>query len=56
MLCTAAIEMGTAASPVLHDDRLYVVNDNTTDSFMVAFDKNTGEELWRVKRDERGQN
>lgn len=50
------IEMGTAASPVLHGDRLYVVNDNTTDSFMVAFDKASGEELWRVKRDERGQN
>ena len=47
---------GSAASPVLHDDRLYIVNDNTTHSFMVAIDTNTGEELWRVDRDERGQN
>ena len=47
---------GSAASPVLHDDRLYIVNDNTTRSFMVAIDTHTGEELWRVDRDERGQN
>ena len=47
---------GSAASPVLHDDRLYVVNDNTTHSFMVALDTRTGEEIWRVDREERGQN
>ena len=28
-----------AASPVLHKDRLYIVNDNTTQSFIAAFDK-----------------
>ena len=50
------IEMGTAASPVLHEDRVYVVNDNVTRSFMVALDKDTGDELWRVDRNERGQN
>ena len=47
---------GSAASPVLHVDCLYVVNDNATHSFMVAIDTNTGEEIWRVDRDERGQN
>ena len=50
------IELGTAASPALHGDRLYIVNDNTTASFMVALDKRTGEEIWRVERDERGNN
>ena len=50
------IELGTAASPALHGDRLYIVNDNTTASFMIALDKRTGEELWRVSRDERGHN
>ena len=35
---------------------MYLVNDNVVDSFMVALDKNTGEELWRVSRAERGQN
>jgi len=47
---------GSAASPTLHGDRLYIVNDNVTESFLVALDKNTGEELWRVSRPERGQN
>ena len=43
---------GTSASPILHKDRLYVVNDNDTRSFIAAFDKRTGRELWRVNRDE----
>ena len=47
---------GSAASPTLYGDRLYVVNDNVRQSFMVALDKNTGEEIWRVERPERGQN
>jgi outer membrane protein assembly factor BamB len=44
---------GTAASPVLYRDRLYVVNDNDEQSFLVALDKKTGEEVWRVDRDEK---
>ncbi|HUE87931.1 MAG TPA: PQQ-binding-like beta-propeller repeat protein [Vicinamibacterales bacterium] len=44
---------GTAASPVLHRDRLYIVNDNDTRSFLAAFDASTGREIWRVARDER---
>ena len=47
---------GSAASPVLHEDRLYIVNDNQTKSFLVAIDTNTGEEVWRVDREERGTN
>jgi len=50
------LEMGTAASPILHGDRVYIVNDNTTRSFVAAYDKDNGDELWRVDRDERGQN
>lgn len=45
-------EFGTAASPALHDGRLYIVNDNTTGSFLVAFDTTNGKELWRIVRDE----
>src|SRR3984893_5070806 len=48
------VELGTGASPVLYKDRIYVVNDNTTQSFLVAFDKRTGAEAWRVNREERG--
>lgn len=43
---------GTASSPALYKDRLIVVNDNATDSFIAAFNANTGAELWRVTRDE----
>ena len=41
---------GTGTSPVLHNDRLYIVNDNETTSFMVALDKTTGKQVWRVER------
>jgi outer membrane protein assembly factor BamB len=43
---------GTAASPVLHHDRIYIVNDNDEQSFLAAYDKRTGTEIWRVNRDE----
>jgi outer membrane protein assembly factor BamB len=44
---------GTAASPVLHADRLYYVNDNDQESYLLCLDASTGEELWRVPRDEK---
>lgn len=44
---------GTAASPVLHKDRIYIVNDNEEKSFLVALDKKTGKEIWRTDRDEK---
>jgi outer membrane protein assembly factor BamB len=43
---------GTASSPVVHGDRVIVVHDNATEAFMAAFDKRSGKELWRVKREE----
>jgi hypothetical protein len=43
---------GTAASPVLGDGKLFVVNDNEEKSFVMALDAATGRELWRVDRDE----
>ena len=43
---------GTASSPALHDDRIIIVNDNEGQSFIAAFDKRSGKELWRVDRDE----
>lgn len=44
---------GTAASPVLHGDRIFIVNDNEDQSFLVALDKRTGKEIWRINRDEK---
>ncbi len=43
---------GTAASPVLHRGRLYILNDNDQQSFLVALDAKTGKQVWRVARDE----
>jgi len=45
-------DMGTSASPVVYKDRVYIVHDNLTDSFMAAFDKQTGKTIWNIKRDE----
>src|SRR4029450_4356018 len=43
---------GTAASPVLHEDRVYIVKANADQSFLAALDKRTGAEIWRVSRAE----
>jgi outer membrane protein assembly factor BamB len=42
---------GTAASPALFEDRLFIVNDNEEQSYLVALDTRSGEEVWRVNRD-----
>lgn len=44
---------GTAASPVLHDGRLYIVNDNEKSSYLLALDAKSGDEIWRIERDEK---
>lgn len=44
---------GYAASPVLHENRLYIVNDNEDDSFLLALDKATGQQIWRTPREEK---
>lgn len=43
---------GTGASPVLHKDRIYILNDNEERSFLAALDKKTGKQIWRVDREE----
>jgi outer membrane protein assembly factor BamB len=43
---------GTGSSPVLFGDAVFVQCDNDKSSFLVALDKRTGDELWRVARDE----
>ena len=45
--------MGTAGSPIAHQDRLYILNDNEDQSFLVALDKKTGAEMWRTLRPEK---
>jgi len=42
---------GTAASPVVYKDRIYIVNDNDEQSFLLALDKKTGKQIWKVDRE-----
>jgi outer membrane protein assembly factor BamB len=44
---------GEGSSPVLHGDTLIVCWDHEGDSFLYAFDKRTGEQRWKVARDEK---
>ena len=45
-------QYGEGSSPAVAGDRLIVTWDHEGDSFLVVFDKRTGEELWRQPRDE----
>lgn len=46
---------GTSSSPVLLDGRLFLQVDNEEQSFLVAIDAVSGEQLWRVNRSEPSQ-
>jgi outer membrane protein assembly factor BamB len=43
-------DYGTGASPSIHGDRLFILDDNEEQSFVAAFDKRSGKELWRTSR------
>ena len=45
-------EFGEGSTPALHGDTIVVVWDHQGDSFIFALDTATGEERWRVARDE----
>jgi outer membrane protein assembly factor BamB len=44
---------GTGSSPVLAGDKLIIQCDNEEKSFLIAFDKTNGKELWKVDRREK---
>ena len=44
------MEFGTGSSPVIVDDTVIVVNDNEEESYIAAFDLESGEVAWRKKR------
>jgi outer membrane protein assembly factor BamB len=44
---------GTGASPIAYQGRVFLVNDNDQESFVIALDGKTGAELWRQPRDEK---
>jgi outer membrane protein assembly factor BamB len=43
-------EFGAALSPVVHDGRVFLNNDQDGSSAVLAFDARTGKELWQAKR------
>ena len=45
------LDFGTASSPVVHGDRVYIQHDNQNESFLAAVDKKTGKEVFRVERE-----
>ncbi len=48
-------DWGTASSPAIFEDRVFLQVDNQQQSFLVALAIKSGEELWRVKREEFSQ-
>jgi outer membrane protein assembly factor BamB len=45
---------GTASSPVLYRDMIIQLCDSDEDSYIAAFDKRSGEEVWRTPRPSHG--
>jgi outer membrane protein assembly factor BamB len=45
-------DFGAGTSPIIVGDRVIVVQDHDTDSFLVSLDKRTGKEVWRTDRAE----
>lgn len=46
------LDYGSAASPVVHDGQVIVVYDNRESSWIAAFDAVSGEERWKIPREE----
>lgn len=49
-------DFGASSSPLIADDRVILGQDHDTGSFLAAFDKKTGKELWRTDRSEFSRN
>jgi len=48
---TFDLSWGHSSSPALHQDRLILLCFEETSSYLLALDKRTGKELWRVERE-----
>jgi outer membrane protein assembly factor BamB len=44
------LDFGTASSPVVHDGRVYLLQDNEEQPSLAALDARTGDEIWRTPR------
>jgi outer membrane protein assembly factor BamB len=45
------LDFGTASSPIVHDGRVLVLNDNQERSYLAAFDAENGALVWKAPRD-----
>ncbi len=45
-------DFGAGSSPIIADDRVILLQDHDVDSFIAAYDKQTGKEIWRTDRSE----
>jgi outer membrane protein assembly factor BamB len=48
------LDFGTASSPVVHDGRVYLLQDSEKLSSITALDAKTGQEVWRTERPSTG--
>jgi len=44
------LDFGTAASPIVHDGRVYILDDNEKRSYIAALDAKTGAVIWTTPR------
>jgi outer membrane protein assembly factor BamB len=44
------LDFGTASSPVVHDGRVYILDDNQESSYLAALDAKTGAMIWKTPR------
>jgi outer membrane protein assembly factor BamB len=48
------LDFGTASSPVVHEGRIYLLQDSEEHSYLIALDAGTGKEIWRATRPAEG--
>lgn len=46
------LDWGSASSPIIHENKVIIINDNEESSFIACLDLDSGETLWRVEHDE----
>ena len=44
------LDFGTAASPIVHNGRVYILDDNEVSSYIAALDAKTGALIWKTPR------
>jgi outer membrane protein assembly factor BamB len=52
MVGDEGVQWGPASSPVIHGPMVIVQNDRQRESFLAAYELRSGEQVWKVERDE----